>query len=138
VTPVPTPAGRELGSGTFRSNTGVPINLVCSWSARTSGSDTVQLTVSVALESYSLFVNAHADALCYTVNGSTTTANVAALSIDTNNVTHTELGQKTFTVNLSDGETVTVPVTVEWLFGGVYSGVQLDRVTAETDIILNR
>ena len=51
-TPVPTPASRSLGSGSFRSDTGVPINLVCSWSAETNGSSTAVITVTAALLLY--------------------------------------------------------------------------------------
>lgn len=138
ATPVPTPPARELGSGSFRSDTGVPINLVCSWSAKASSSDTAQLTITVALESYSLFINAKADALRYTVDGNTASATVAAINTDTTTPILTELGEKSFTVNIKDGETLTIPVVVEWLFEGVYSKVTLETVTASSNITISR
>ena len=137
-TPVPTPTTRNLGSGSFRSNTGVPINLVCTWSAKTSGSSTAEITITTSLESYALFINASANALRYTVNGNSATANMPAISTDTSQLIATQLGSKTFTVNIADGNTVTIPVSVDWLFGGVYSGVSLDVVTASTNITLSR
>lgn len=137
-TPVPTPAVRNLGSGSFRSETGVPINLVCSWSAQTSGSGTAEITVHAALESYALHVNSSANALRFTVNGSSAAANMPAINTDTTELLLTDLGSMRFTVNIADGSTVTVPVSVDWMFGGVYSGVELDVVTASTSITLSR
>lgn len=137
-TPVPTPAVRDLGSGSFRSDTGVPINLVCSWSAKTSGSGTAEITVRASLECYSLYVNSSANALRFTVNGGSSAMNMPAISSDSTELVRTELGSKTFTVNIADGNTVTVPVSVEWFFGGVYSEVQLDVVTASTNVTLSR
>lgn len=137
-TPAPTPAVRDLGSGSFRSDTGVPINLVCSWSAKTSGSGTAEVTVHAALECYSLYVNASANALRFTVGDGSTTVNMPAIQSDATELVLTDLGSMSFTVNIADGETRTVPVSVEWMFGGVYSDVQLDVVTASTSTTLSR
>lgn len=138
VTPVPTPAARNLGSGSFRSETGVPINLVCTWSAKTSGSGTAEVTVTAALESYALHVNASANALRFTVGTNSASVNMPTISTDTTEPILTDLGSMQFTVNIADGNTVTLPITVEWLFGGVYSDVALDVVTAATQITLSR
>lgn len=137
-TPVPPPAVRDLGSGSFRSETGVPINLVCSWSAKTSGSGTAEVTVHAALECYSLYINASANALRFTINGNSASMNMPAISSDSTELVLTDLGSKSFTVNLADGESLTVPISVEWMFGGVYSDVQLDVVTASTSAALSR
>ena len=137
-TPVPTPAARNLGSGSFRSETGVPINLTCIWSAKTSGQGTVEITVTSALESYALYINASADALKYTVNGKSVAVDMPAINTDTTEPIVTQLGSMTFTVNLADGETVTVPISVDWSFGGTYSDVSLPVVTASTSATLSR
>ena len=137
-TPVPTPTVRDLGSGSFRSDTGVPINLVCTWSAKTSGSGTAEITVSASLESYALHVNSSANALKFSVNGNSVSANMPAISTDTTELIHTELGSKTIAVNIADGNTITVPVFVDWSFGGVYSGTQLNVVSASTNVTLSR
>ena len=137
-TPVPTPAVRDLGSGSFRSDTGVPINLVCTWSAKTSGSGTAEITVTASLESYALHVNSSANALKFSVNGNSVSTNMPAISTDTTELIYTELGSKTITVNIADGNTITVPISVDWSFGGVYSGIQLNVVSASTNVTLSR
>ena len=137
-TPVPTPAVRDLGSGSFRSETGVPINLACIWTAKTSGQGTAEITVTTALESYALYINASADALKYTVNGKSVAVDMPAINTDTTEPIVTQLGSMTFTVNLADGETMTVPISVDWSFGGTYSDVSLPVVTASTSATLSR
>ena len=57
VTPAPAPVGGNVDvSGSFRSDTGTALNLVADWRAVSVSSDTVKITVTLSLESYSLDV----------------------------------------------------------------------------------
>jgi hypothetical protein len=57
VTPAPAPVeGNVDVSGSFRSDTGTALNLVADWREVSVSSDTVKLTVTLSLESYSLDV----------------------------------------------------------------------------------
>ncbi len=142
VTPVPTPtpdpAGLALGSGSLRSDTGVPINVVAAWSAETVDNTRAKITVSVSLQSYSLFATSSAKALTITVNGQNYTADVAALQIDSTEEVTTPIGTHSFTVDAPKGSSTTVPVEVTWRFGGSYSGVTLETVTASGEVTLVR
>ena len=58
-TETPEPAGVDpslLASGSFRSDTGTPLNLVADWRAISLTESTARITVTLSLESYSLGV----------------------------------------------------------------------------------
>ena len=130
---------RSLGTGSFRSATGVDLNLVISWSAKTVTESTVELSVQVLVESYTLYANASPGALILYAYGQPTVLNMPDLSIDSpSSLTQTAVASKTYTVNLSDGASAAVPISAEWLFGGVYSGADLPVIECGGDINLVR
>ena len=49
------PTGTSLGSGTFRSDSGTSINIHADWTALVSGPNTVDITVTAYVDSYSLY-----------------------------------------------------------------------------------
>jgi len=130
---------RSLGSGSFRSSTGVDLNLVMSWSAETTNASTVELTVNVVVESYSLQSAASPGALKVYVYGAPTVLNMPDINLDSSSSkVQTSVASRTYTINLSDGSSTTVPLSAEWLFGGVYSGTELPTITCGGDITLSR
>lgn len=129
ATPPPTAAPAAVGdpaidrSGSFRSDTGTALNLVADWRAVSSGADTVKLTVTVSLESYSLDVGER--------RGNTLTFNGMEVSFMTD------------PVEIDGGFAVTpifiwskeIPVSelsftlsVKWNLLGSYSGVEIESL----------
>ena len=139
-TPEPTPepeiSGEELGRGTFRSDTGISLNLVADWTAVSQPEGKVEITVSVKLESRMLHTRAQPLKICLGTQSVTITA--AAVDYDEKENLVSDLGSKTFTVDLAQGETVTVPLEVEWQFQGTYSGKDFPVLSCGGDIILER
>lgn len=137
-TPTPQAAGIPLGGGTLSSNTGKWIDVDAVWSAETVDNAKVKVTVSANLRSYRLQLGASRNALEIVVGSQVTTMDVEAMTIETDQEVTTELGTYSFTVDAPIGQATTIPVKVNWHFGGVYSGTQLDVITAEGNITIGR
>lgn len=129
---------RSLGSGSFRSDTGVPVNLVANWSAKTVDSSTVEFTVDVYVESYTLHAGAAPGGLIITVYGNRCVVDLPEIMVETSNAVQTHMATRSFSISLSDGQSATVPVQTEWKFGGVYSGTELPVVSCGGDAVINR
>lgn len=137
-TPTPQPTGLSLGSGSFKSDTGLWINTTATWSAKTISSTHAEVTVKVALASYSLQLGEGNRALVISLGDQSASATVPALNLETDKEVTTDLGTVTFTVAISEGQTVTLPLSAVWHFGGTYSGQDLPTVTCGGDITLKR
>ena len=48
------------------------------------------------------------------------------------------IGSKTFTVNISSGESISLPLSVTWHFGGKYSNVDLTDIVASGTVTASR
>ena len=138
-TPTPTPEpvyGDKIGGGTLTSETGVSLNLKADWTAVTKSADTVELTVRVYVEHSSLSMIAVPYAVRISVNGETGTMDVPAVDYtDSYDIKQTEIGTKTYTVNLAEGGSVSVPVSIEWHYGGTYGKTvngEYTRIELET------
>lgn len=143
-TPVPTPtpepqaAGTPLGGGTFSSNTGKWIDIDAIWTAEAIDVSTAKVTVLVNLRSYRIHMGEKRNALEITVGDDSTAMDVQALNLDTDQEVTTELGKYEFTVDAPLGKITLVPLKVNWHYGGIYSGTQLDVITAEGDMTIDR
>lgn len=137
-TPEPQPAGTPLGGGTLSSNTGKWIDIDAIWNAEAIDVNTAKVTVVVNLRSYRLQIGEKRNALEISVGDDATAMDVAALNIETESEVTTELGTYEFTVDAPLGKITLVPVKANWHYGGIYSGTQLDVITAEGDITINR
>ena len=155
-TPVPTPAptpeptvvipsppveaaiGVSLGSGSYHSETGVGLNIRADWSAVTVSDTQVDVTVAVSVDSYSL----HCQASPYSVNvslaGQYVSLDAPAIDYDGTAAINTKLASRTFTVNLSPGQSDSFHLDVAWSFGGVYQEMELPSIECGGDILLSR
>lgn len=138
ITPEPQNAGTPLGGGTFSSNTEKWINVDAVWNAESIDNDTVKITVVANLRSYSIHIGEKRSSLEIGVGDDGTAMDTPALNIDTEQEVTTELGTYEFTVNAPIGKITLVPLTVNWNYGGVYSGTQLDVISAKGDMTINR
>ena len=133
------PVGTSLGSGTFRSDSGTSINIHADWSALVSGPNTVDLTVTAYVDSYSLYTTASPEALNIAVDGQYISLASPAIEIPTTvNPVSTLINNRTVSVNLSGGETRSVPVEVVWHYRGTYGNVYLDTIECGGTVTLSR
>ena len=137
-TPVPVPAGTPLGNGTFSSDTGAWIDVDAVWAAETLDSQNIKVTVTANLRSYRIQTGASRNALEIKLGDQYTAMDVDALVIETDQEVTTQLGTYTFTCPAPVGKATALDLEVIWHFGGVYSGKQLDSVTAEGMISIIR
>ena len=143
-TPVPTPSpepqplGTPLGGGTFSSNTEKWIDIDAIWNAEAIDVNTAKVTVTVNLRSYRIQIGEKRNALEISVGDDSTAMDVQGLNIETKEEVTTELGTYEFTVNAPIGKATVLPLSVNWHYGGIYSGTQLDVITAEGDIAITR
>ena len=94
------PTGTSLGSGTFRSDSGTSINIHADWSALVSGPNTVDITVTAYVDSYSLFTTASPEALYVSVDGQYISLASPTIEIPTTTgLVTTLINNRTFTVS---------------------------------------
>lgn len=136
--PEPQPSGTPLGGGKFSSDTGKWIDVDAIWEASAIDVNTVKVTVSVTLRSYALQSVETRNGLDISLGDDATAMDVPAITIEGKQEVATPLGTYDFTVNAPIGQTTTLPLSANWHFGGVYSGTQLDVVTASGDVVIKR
>ena len=128
-TPPPFVPGQIVGSGTFRSETGVPLNVRAVWTAKTLDQNRVRVTVEVYLESYSLEIVASHNAVNVSVGDSYVSADTPTVSLDNNTQLQTTLIATTeHTLDLASGQVRSFPVQVQYLFRGVYFQRDIDTI----------
>ena len=141
-TPVPTatpaPAGQVLGSGSFSSETGVPINIRANWTATVLDSERVQVKVEVILDSYALHIAESYGALNVSVGDQYASSSTPAVDYDGNEQLSTVLGSTTHTLNLAQGQSSSYTMAVEYHFGGTYSDQELPVIECGGSIQLSR
>ena len=137
-TGTPTPEGEELGTGTFRSETGVGLNVRAEWTANVMDAKHVRVTMQIWLDSYSLHLIQVNNCVNVSVGESYVTANAPAVDIDDNGAHQTLLATTEHVVNLADGESRSFPVQVEYQFGGTYQQQELPVIECGGAIELKR
>ena len=138
ATPVPVPVGQELGSGRFTSETGVGMNVRAEWKANVLDESRVQVTVQVYLDSYSLQITEARNSLNVSVGDSYKTADTPTVNLEDNAKHETLLAVTEHTVDLSDGQSASFPVQVEYYFGGTYMKKELPVIECGGSITLER
>ena len=138
-TATPVPVGQAIGSGTFRSDTGVPMNVRAEWEALLLDESHVGVRVKVYLESYSLQIQNSRNAVNVSVGDSYVSADTPAVEIDDNANIHSSLLATTeHVVPLAGGQSKTFPVQVQYLFRGTYFRQEIDTVECGGVISLSR
>lgn len=133
------PVGTSLGNGTFRSDSGTSINIHADWNALVSGQNTVDITVTAFVDSYSLYTTATPEALNIAIDGQYFALASPLIEIPTTTQpVSTLINNRTVTVSLSGGETRSIPVEVIWHYRGTYGGTYLDSIECGGNITLSR
>ena len=132
------PVGTVIGRGVFRSDTGTALNIHADWSATISGEQTVDITVAVYADHYTLFTTATPGALNISVDRQYVSLASPAIDYSSNLAASTQINSHSFTVSLASGEIRDVPVQVVWMYRGTYSGVELPTVECGGNITISR
>lgn len=133
------PVGSSLGSGTFRSDTGTSLNIHADWSAIVSGESTVDITVTVYVDSYSLYTTASPQALNLSVDGQYVALASPAIEYDgSGGIKSTLINNRSVTVSLTAGESRNIPLEAVWLYRGTYAGISLETIECGGSISLSR
>lgn len=141
-TPEPTPevvhSGEQLGSGTFVSNTGVGLNLRADWSVVSLDNDQVTISIKISTDSYAMTLMAVPYAVKLCVGEQYVTMDGPELNYSGGTLVNTPFGATSFTVNAPVGASVSIPVAVEWHYGGTYSDAVLDIIECGGYINISR
>ena len=126
----------QIGEGTFRSDTGISFNIVADWKAVSLPDGKVDVKVNVSLESRTL--QTIAQPLNIRLGTQSVTITAAAVDYEDRELIVSPIGSKTFTIDLAQGESVTLPLEVEWQVHGRYSGEDFPTLSCGGDITLER
>lgn len=137
-TPEPLPADTVLGSGSFQSETGVPIDVRADWTATVVDANTVKVTVNVNLVSYSLHITAATNSVNVSVGDDYRSAGSPTVDNDENIQITTLLATTEHYLSLSQGQSGSFPVAVEYHFGGVYKEMELPVIECGGSITISR
>lgn len=124
ITPEPVIIGQEVGRGSFRSNTRSLIDITADYSAWVASDSSIEVGVTVSLDHYTLHAIS-GDTLNISLGNDFRNLHVEAIDTDDNAQQTTVLGAYTFSVPYVKGQAQSLPLAVEWHFGGSYHGVDL-------------
>ena len=147
-TPIPTattepvqpviPQGEVIGSGSFNSDTGTPLNLRADWTAAVLDSERVEVTVNVYLVSYQIEVRELYNAVNVSVGDQYASADSPAIKWENNTRLETLLASTVHTLSLPSGSSASFPLAAQYQFGGTYSKVELPVIECGGTIELSR
>ncbi len=147
-TPVPTatpepvqpviPQGEVIGSGSFTSDTGTPLNLRADWTATVLDAERVEVTVNVYLVSYQIEVRELYNAVNVSVGDQYASENSPAIKWENNTKLETLLASTVHTLSLPSGSSASFPLAAQYQFGGTYSKVDLPVIECGGTIELSR
>ncbi len=146
-TPTPTPTeeplplnyeSEDLGSGSFRSETNLNIEIRADWSARTVSDNRAEIEVTVYLESYSIRLGPSEDAVNINLAGDYVALGTPAVQYDGHQLLETKLASHTFRVNLPLESSNSFHLEAVYNFGGTYGGVSIPAIECGGVISLSR
>ncbi len=138
-TPTPIPVGERIGSGSFRSETGVPMNIRADWTAVIEDAEHVKVRVQVYLESYQINLIAVDRAVNVSVGDVYVSSGAPAVEWDQNVQIDTLMATTEHVLYLPAGSGAdNFPVAVEYHFGGTYSKKELPVIECGGTIQLSR
>ena len=131
-----------IGTGTFVSDSGTWLNIHADWSVKTISTSQIEVTVTVYVDHQSLFTGAIDDSVGIQVDGQYVTFNSPKINYDKNDPKMTELASHTFTVDLAQGESRNIGISVAWGYGGEYGSpkgrVKIDSLECGGTVAVTR
>lgn len=132
------PQGEVIGSGSFTSDTGTPLNLRADWTATVLDAERVEVTVNVYLVSYQIEVRELYNAVNVSVGDQYASENSPAIKWENNTKLETLLASTVHTLSLPSGSSASFPLAAQYQFGGTYSKVDLPVIECGGTIELSR
>ncbi|GEM_PF-483075 len=132
------PQGEVIGSGSFTSDTGTPLNLRADWTATVLDAERVEVTVNVYLVSYQIEVRELYNAVNVSVGDQYASENSPAIKWENNTRLETLLASTAHTLSLPSGSSASFPLAAQYQFGGTYSKVDLPVIECGGTIELSR
>ena len=132
------PQGEIIGSGSFTSDTGTPLNLRADWTATVLDAERVEVTVNVYLVSYQIEVRELYNAVNVSVGDQYASADSPAIKWENNTKLETLLASTVHTLSLPSGSSASFPLAAQYQFGGTYSKVDLPVIECGGTIELSR
>lgn len=127
--PDPNYTRRKLGTAqTFSSNNIGGLCLKAEVSCETISSTQVEVTISLYVDSYSIYLNENVGGAGVSLGDVFSSVTTQAVRKDSNDYSTSFIGSKSFVVEISDGNTLTLPVAVEWYYNGSYNGNKIDTL----------
>jgi len=135
--PVPVIRGRNLSlSGRINPKESNNIELHIEWTAtQKADSPNATVTVKVFLDSYEVYIGAR-DNSKIILNGDTETFNTGIISRKSEKFQSSMIFSNTYEILSPAGETVTLPVSAEYFFGGKYGSKYFDWIKVDGTITL--
>ena len=137
ITAAPVIIGQVVGSNSFRSDTGALINIQADCIATSITENEVTVDVAVSLEYYTLY-SYNTTSLNISLNGQYTSIQVDPIVKEDNTFVSERIGETSFIITCPPGQSVSVPVSVEWHFGGSYHGVDLPVIECGGTLNISR
>ena len=148
-TPIPTPEpteevvpanypSEELGRGSFKSDTGLSLNIRADWVAKTVSDNRVDIEITVYVESSRLFLYASDHGVNLNLAGKYVTLSTPAVEHDSYDMTVTQLAKHTYRVDLPRNSSNSFHLDCVWNYAGTYSGVEVPEVECGGVISLAR
>ena len=133
----PTPTNTRVidESGVFTSNTGSTLNMSVAWNVVSENDSELTLSLDVILHSYSLNVRSHSGNIRVCgVDYPFTTDPISVTS--EKKIVDTVIYSTQITVPAELGETVAIPISVSWDFGGVYHDTEIPRIVTDSTLTI--
>ena len=131
-----------MGSGSFASETQTYLNIHADWSVRSISTTQVEITVTVYCDHQSMYTIGLSKAVNIMLDGQYISLDSPAIEQDGNEFHSTVIGTHTFTLDVAQGESRDVQLSVEWGYGGEYGSpngrVHLDSLECGGSIHLSR
>lgn len=117
--PTPEPYSKVIGSGTISSGKPWLLNIHSDWTAVTVSETEAQVEVITYADHYALSYGS-TESLRIRLGEESVLLSTNDIRAEINKPQSTELGRKTFTVPVRDGESVSLSLEVNWDFNGTY------------------
>jgi hypothetical protein len=133
-TPESTPTPDIQASGSFRSATGLGLELIAAWYVVPAATGTADVNLTLYVESYSLSCADIWNGAALDIGGRTYAFSTGAVINEGPDMAQNELGSVTVNVPLDSDGSLNLPAEVRWHFDGAYGGEELEIVTASGTI----
>ena len=127
----------SIGSGSFESETPTPLNIRADWTATAISETQVEVFVVVNCLHQTLYTGEY-NPVNIMVGDQYASIYGTRIRSDSYDYQETKLAERTFTLDLSQGESKNIWINVAYEYGGTYFGVRLDSIECGGNVTLSR